>query len=250
MTKATKIYFASDFHLGSPNAEASLLREKKIVKWLNEIKEDATEIYFMGDLFDFWFEYKNAVPKGFIRLQGMMAMMADMGIKIHIFSGNHDMWMRDYFTKEFGATIYHEPIIREIGGKTFYLAHGDGLGPGDYGYKFIKSIFKNPVCQWLFARLHPNFGIGIANYFSRSSRSHTGDKDKIFLGEDKEWLIIHSKEILREKHIDFFIYGHRHYAYKTELGNGSRYINLGDWMSYYTYAVWDGDSIHLKKYEG
>lgn len=248
MSSNKKIYFASDFHLGAPNAEASLARERKVVNWLNDIAPTAREIFLLGDIFDFWFEYKHAVPKGYVRLLGKLAEITDSGIPLHIFTGNHDLWMRDYLKKELNAHVHYKPVIREIDGKRFYIAHGDGLGPGDKGFKFIKKIFTNPTAQWLFERIHPNTGIGMAHYFSRTSRAHTGEKDANFMGEENEWLIIHSKEILTQQHIDYFIYGHRHYPLMLELPGKSMYTNLGDWINYFSYAEWNGETLALKYY--
>lgn len=230
------IYFLSDFHLGAPNYEASLIREKRIVKFLDEIKKGASEIYLMGDMFDFWFEYKKAIPKGYTRLLGKLAELSDMGIQLHYFTGNHDMWVFDYLPKELNMKLYRGIVIREISGKKFYLAHGDGLGPGDTGYKFIKKIFASKLCQWLFERLHPNLGIAIAEYWSGTSRRTT--EDEHFYG-DKEWLIIHSRDILQKEHYDYFIYGHRHLPVDYKLSDNSRYINLGEWMNECSYAVFD-----------
>jgi UDP-2,3-diacylglucosamine hydrolase len=243
-----KIYFASDFHLGVPTYEKSLEREKRIVRWLDEIKADAQEIFLMGDVFDFWFEYRQTAPKGFIRLLGKIAEITDSGIPVTFFTGNHDMWMFDYLPKEIGITIHREPITKTFFGKTFYLAHGDGLGPGDFGYKFIKKVFANKFCQWLFARLHPNLGMGLAHYWSHKSRVSNGPEDEKFLGEEHEWLVIHSKEILKTQHFDFFIYGHRHLPLDIKLNDNSRYINLGEWVNYNTYAVFDGNEVELKTY--
>jgi UDP-2,3-diacylglucosamine hydrolase len=241
-----KIYFASDFHLGVPTYEKSLEREHKIVKWLDSIKSDAEELYLLGDVFDFWFEYRTVVPRGYVRLLGKLAELSDSGIKIHYFTGNHDMWTFDYLEKELNVTIYRAPIEINYNGKAFFIGHGDGLGPGDHGYKFIKKVFASKVCQWLFARLHPNFGIGIANYFSKKSRIATGTSDEKFLGEDKEWLVIYSKEILAKKHFDYLIFGHRHLPLDIKIDK-SRYINLGDWIQYFTYGVFDGVEFELKK---
>ena len=231
MKPGKKIYFASDFHLGVPTYEKSLEREHKIVKWLDSIKADAEELYLLGDVFDFWFEYRTVVPRGYVRLLGKLAELSDSGIKIHYFIGNHDMWTFDYLEKELNVIIYRAPIE---------------LGPGDHGYKFIKKVFASKVCQWLFARLHPNFGIGIANYFSKKSRIATGTTDEKFLGEEKEWLVIYSKEILAKKHFDYLIFGHRHLPLDIKIGS-SRYINLGDWIQYFTYGVFDGAEFELKK---
>ncbi len=243
-----KIYFASDLHLGVPSYEKSLEREKLFVKWLEEAQKDAAEIFIVGDLFDFWFEYKRAVPRGFVRVLGKLAEITDSGTPIHLFTGNHDMWIFDYLPKETGVQLYREPIVREWSGKKFFIGHGDGLGPGDHGYKFIKKVFSNRFMQWSFARLHPNFGIGLANFFSRSSRAQTGESDARFLGEDQEWLAIFAREMLEKEHYDYFIFGHRHLPIDMLLNENSRYINLGDWIRYYTYGVFDGSQMELKEY--
>ncbi len=250
LTPGKKIYFLSDFHLGAPNHAASLEREKTIVGFLDEIKKDAAEIFVVGDMFDFWYEYRQVVPKGFVRLLGKLAELSDTGIPLHFFVGNHDMWMRDYFQKELNIPVYFEPVEFERNGKKLLVGHGDGLGPGDHGYKRLKKVFRNPVCKWLFGALPPVVGMGLANFLSRRSRAQTGGTEEIFLGEDKEWLIIYSKEVLEKKKIDFFVFGHRHLPIDYRLGNNSRYINLGDWIRYYTYAVFDGEDMKLLSYKG
>lgn len=249
MKAGKKIYFISDFHLGAPDYESSLQREKRIVKWLEEISPDAEELYLMGDVFDFWFEYKQAVPKGYVRLLGKLAELSDSGIIIHWFTGNHDMWIFDYLPKEIGVKIYRSPITKEYNGKKFYLGHGDGLGPGDRGYKFIKKVFASSLCQWLFARLHPNFGIALAKYWSRKSRIANGVKDEKFHGNKKEWLAIYAKEVLTKEHFDYFIFGHRHLPLDIKLNEKSRYINTGEWVNYNSYAVFDGKELELKYYK-
>ncbi|MBN8702062.1 MAG: UDP-2,3-diacylglucosamine diphosphatase [Bacteroidetes bacterium] len=243
------MYFASDFHLGVPDYETSLVREKKIVKWLDEIKQNAKEVYLMGDLFDFWFEYRSAIPKGFARLQGKIAELTDAGIPVYVFTGNHDMWMFDYLPKELGVQIIRKSIVKVYNNKKFFLAHGDGLGPGDHGYKFIKRVFANPFCQWLFARLHPNLGIGMAKFWSKKSRVANIEKDEIFLGEDKEWLVQFAREELKKENFDYFIFGHRHLPLDIKLNEHSRYVNLGEWVKYFTYAVFDGNTLELRKFE-
>jgi UDP-2,3-diacylglucosamine hydrolase len=241
-----KIYFLSDFHLGAPNAEASLLREKKIIRFLDSIKHDAAEIFIVGDLFDFWYEYKKVVPKGYVRILGKLAELTDAGIPVHFFVGNHDMWMRDYFQKELNIPVYFEPVPFEYNRKKFLVGHGDGLGPGDKGYKFIKKIFRNKACQWIFGILPPAVGMGIAHYFSRKSRAQTGQTDERFLGEDKEWLIQYSKDVLKTAHYDYLVFGHRHLPIDFKINDQSRYINLGDWIKYFSYAVFDGNDLELK----
>ncbi len=243
------VYFISDLHLGAPNEESSRERELLFVKWLEEIRHDAKVLYVVGDLFDFWFEYKRAVPRGFTRALGKLAELSDAGVEIHLFTGNHDMWIFDYLPKEIGATLHREPIQMEYGGKVFLIGHGDGLGPGDHGYKFIKKVFANRFLQWSFARLHPNFGIGLADFFSRRSRMHTGGDDAIFKGEENEWLFQYCKEVLEDRHIDYFIFGHRHLPLDLKVGENSRYVNLGDWIQYFTYAAFKEGSLELKEYK-
>jgi len=246
---AGKVFFASDFHLGIDTDQTSRERELKIVRWLESIQREADAIYLLGDVFDFWFEYKRVIPKGFVRLLGKLAEIRDQGIPVYFFNGNHDMWMFRYFEEEFGIPIYRKPILLEIQGKTFLIGHGDGLGPGDHGYKFIKKVFANPVCQWLFARLHPNFGMSIANFWSGKSRdSHGGIP--AYLGPEGEWLIQYANDKLDTTAVDFFVFGHRHLPIDFTLKNGkSRYINLGDWMNHFSYAVFDGKELKLEFFE-
>jgi UDP-2,3-diacylglucosamine hydrolase len=244
-----KIYFLSDFHLGAPNNELSLLREKKIVQFLHEIKNNAAVIFLVGDLFDFWYEYRKVVPKGYVRLLGKLAEITDAGIPVHVFVGNHDMWMKGYFQEELNIPVYFEPKEFTFNNKKFLIGHGDGLGPGDEGYKMLKKIFRNPVCQWLFGILPPYMGMGLANFLSRRSRAQTGATEEVFLGEDKEWLIIYCKELLRKNFYDFFVFGHRHLPIDFRLSDKSRYINLGDWIRYFSYASFDGEHLELKYYK-
>ncbi len=243
-----KIYFLSDFHLGAPNYVTSLEREKRVVTFLEEAKKDASHIFIVGDLFDFWYEYRTVVPKGYVRILGKMAEITDSGIPIYFFVGNHDMWMKGYFEKELNIPVYFEPAAFEFNHKKFLVGHGDGLGPGDHGYKFIKKIFRNKACQWLFGILPPAVGVGLANYLSRRSRAVTGQTDEKFLGEEKEWLITYCKDVLKKEHYDYFIFGHRHLPIDFNLNSGSRYINLGDWIRYNSYAVFDGTHLELKYY--
>ena len=231
-----KIYFASDQHLGAPTPQASLPREKKFVAWLNVIKEDAGAVFLLGDLFDFWFEYKTVVPKGFVRVLGKLAELKDAGIAIYFFVGNHDLWMRDYFQKELDIPVFHQPQEFDINGKLFLIGHGDGLGPEDHGYKRMKKVFTFPFFKWLFRWLHPDIGVRLGHYFSVKNKLISGDEDAQFLGEENEWLALYCKRKLTEKHYDFFIFGHRHLPLEIELNSTSKYINLGDWIQYFTYG--------------
>lgn len=243
------VYFASDFHLGVPDYASSLEREKAIVRWLNMVSADAEAIYLVGDVFDFWFEYNHAIPKGFVRLQGKIAELTDRGIPIHWFTGNHDMWIFDYIPKELGVTLHRAPISIELHGKKVFIGHGDGLGPGDHGYKFIKKVFNNSLCQWLFARIHPNLGIGLANFWSRKSRDAYDYSNDKFLGEEKEWLISFCKEELSKEHHDLFIFGHRHLPIEFKLKDNSTYYNLGEWVYFRSYGVLENGQFSLKYFE-
>lgn len=244
-----KIYFLSDFHLGVPDHASSLEREKRIVAFLDQAKQDAAMIFVVGDLFDFWFEYRTVVPKGYVRILGKLAEITDSGIPVHFFVGNHDMWMSGYFEKELNIPVFYEPRTYTFNGVKMLVGHGDGLGPGDHGYKFIKKVFRNPACQFLFGLLPPFFGISLANFFSKRSRIMTGSTDEKFLGEDKEWLVAYSKDKLKQEHFDYFIFGHRHLPIDLQLNNNSKYINLGDWIKYNSYAEFDGTGVQLKYHQ-
>ena len=244
-----KIYFASDFHFGIPDRKASLERENLFTSWLEEARKDASEIYLMGDLFDFWFEYKTVVPRGYVRLLGKLAEITDSGIKVHLFRGNHDMWAFDYLNSEIQIEIHRDPEIKEFNGKTFYLAHGDGLGPGDHGYKFIKKVFQNRFNQWLFGCIHPDIGMWVGLYWSRKSRfaslikEEKNEHDKVLI---ESRLSIHSKTILESNpKVDFFVYGHYHFPSDIPLNEKSRQITLGDWINHFTYGVFDGENFQL-----
>ncbi len=249
MNKNKKIYFASDQHLGIPNIENSHIREKKFVLWLDQVKNDAEAIFLLGDLFDFWFEYKKVVPKGFVRVLGKLAEIRDSGTPIYYFVGNHDLWMQDYFETELNIPVYYQPKEYAFNNKTFLIGHGDGLGPGDKGYKRMKKVFTNPFSKWLYRWLHPDIGVGLAQYLSTKNKLISGEEDIKFLGEDNEWLAQYAKRKLKTKHYDYFLFGHRHLPMEIEVGKNSKYINTGDWITHFTYAVFDGKDLKLKKFE-
>lgn len=246
MEKKQHIYFVSDAHLGIPDRESSLYREKLLIKWLDKVKQDADEIYLLGDIFDFWFEYKTVVPKGYVRLLGKIAEITDAGIPVHYFTGNHDMWIFTYFERELGVLMHHQPQEREINGKLFFIAHGDGLGPADSGYKFLKKVFSSRISQKLFSWLHPGFGTSLALYFSKKSRLTNGAKDEVFMGEKNERLISFCKHMIKAKPYNYFIFGHRHLPLDIEIGRQARYINTGDWVKSFSYAVFNGEDLELK----
>lgn len=224
-------------------------RERLLVKWLDSVKEDAGMIFFLGDIFDFWFEYKSVVPRGFVRFLGKVAEITDSGIPIHFFTGNHDVWVFDYLPKETGMIIHKGPYITELMGKKFFMAHGDGLTNLDRGYNLLKWLFHNRVAQWLFARLHPNFAFWIARRWSRYSRISNGIDGTSFLGEEREEQIVFAKEKLKEEYFDFFVFGHRHIAMEYKIMEKSKVILLGDWILKYTYGVFDGNEFRLEEFD-
>jgi UDP-2,3-diacylglucosamine hydrolase len=243
------IVFLSDFHLGTPNAEASLQREKKIVAFLNQLPNTVDAVFIMGDMFDFWYEYSTVVPKGYMRLFGCLAQLSDKGVALHFFVGNHDMWVKQYFTQQLNMKVYFEPTTANCQGKKIFLGHGDGLGPGDKGYKIMKKFFRSTICQFLFGLVPPIIGVGFANYLSRRSRTATGDSDAVFLGEQNEWLVQYCKKKLEAQHFDFFVFGHRHLPLNIQLSTQSTYINLGDWIKYDTFAQMQNGQITLHEYK-
>jgi UDP-2,3-diacylglucosamine hydrolase len=244
-----KIYFASDQHFGAPTAELSFPREQKFVAWLDEIKVDAEALFLLGDLFDFWFEYKTVVPKGFVRVLGKLAEIRDSGIPIYFFVGNHDLWMSDYFEKELNIPVYRDNKEFTFNHKTFLIGHGDGKGPGDKGYKRMKRVFTNAFSKALFRWIHPDIGVKLGQYLSVKNKLISGDEDVKFLGEDNEWLVLYSKRKLETKHYNYLVFGHRHLPMKITVGENSEYVNLGDWIGYFTYGVFDGDNFEIKKFE-
>ncbi|WP_166383848.1 UDP-2,3-diacylglucosamine diphosphatase [Polaribacter sp. 11A2H] len=243
-----KVYFASDQHFGAPTPEASFPREKKFVAWLDEVKKDAEAIFLQGDLFDFWFEYKTVVPKGFVRILGKIAEIKDSGIPIYFFIGNHDLWMNGYFEKELNIPVYKEPQEFLINNKKFLIGHGDGLGPGDYGYKRMKKVFTFPLFKWMFRWLHPDIGVSLGHYMSVKNRLISGDDDAKYLGDENEWLVQYCKQQLAQQHYDYFVFGHRHLPLEIKLEENSTYINIGDWIQYFTYGEFS-DSFKLLKYK-
>jgi len=240
-----KIYFTSDFHLGLPAGSPPVEREKKVVRWLNSVAPDAKEIYLLGDIFDFWWEYKLVVPRGFTRFLGTIAAITDSGIPIHFFTGNHDMWVGDYLSEECGMTIHTTPFTTILNGKIFHLAHGEGLGTNDAGYKILLSIFRNRPLRAMYSALHPSIGIGIGHRWSLNSRLGKGIT-KEYLGEEKEDLIRYAKSILAKEKIDYFIFGHRHLGMTCKLQDVAEIVFLGDWIKNGSFAEWDGNTLTFR----
>ncbi len=245
MTVTEKIYFASDFHLGLAAGSPPLEREKKVVRWLNSVSGDAKEIYLIGDIFDFWWEYRLVVPRGFTRFLGTISELTDSGIAVHFFTGNHDMWVGDYLSAECGMIVHTSPFTTNFDGKKFHLAHGEGLGTTSTGYKILLSIFRNRPLQVMYSALHPSIGVGIGHRWSLSSRLGKGIT-KEFLGEEKEDLIRYARSVLENDNIDYFIFGHRHLAMDYKLQTGTEIVFLGDWIKNGSYAEWDGNMLTFK----
>lgn len=265
-----KIYFLSDIHLGSvshlkkyENSDLCLVSpqrskekelypeheiERKVCRWIDSVKHNAKAIYLLGDIFDYWFEYKNVVPRGFVRFLGKIAEVTDLGVEVHFFIGNHDIWLTDYLQKECGMIVHREPLVCELYGKKFFLAHGDGLGDRSRSFKIIRAFFHSKVCRKLFAGIHPRWTVSFAHKWSSHSRE-TG-KMADYLGEDKEYLVQFAKKQLEiAPNINYFMFGHRHILLDLQIAANSRVIILGDWISHFSYAAFDGERFTLELFE-
>lgn len=247
MIKKGKIYFVSDVHLGAPALSNNHERELRFAHWLDFISDDVQELYLMGDIFDFWWEYKKVVPRGFTRILGRIANLTDRGIPVHFFPGNHDLWVFDYLPSELGVIVHKEELVSVIRDKKFFLAHGDGLDSSDTGYIRLKKIFSNKKLQWLFSRLHPNFALHIAHQWSKSSRTAKFDKEEEF-NVNNDGMYKFAQSFLKQESVDFFIFGHRHKMIDIQLTENSRFVLLGDWIKNFSYGVFDGEKFELKKY--
>lgn len=248
MATRNKIFFASDFHLGLNTGVPPLEREKKIVSWLDAIAPEAKEIYLLGDIFDFWWEYRLVVPRGFTRFLGKIASLTDSGIPVHFFTGNHDMWTTGYLTAECGFIVHTGPYTVTIDNKVFHLAHGEGLGSKSIGYKILLGIFRNKPLRVLYSAMHPSIGVGIGHKWSLNSRLGKGISLE-FLGEDKEDLLRYASSVAAAQKTDYFIFGHRHLAMTFKMKEGGEVFFLGDWIKHSSYAVWDGTSLSLKMFD-
>ncbi len=251
MGNQKKTYFASDAHLGLNIYEDRITAEKRLVRWMDSIKPDCKALYFVGDMFDYWFEYKYVIPKGFVRFIGKMAEFIDEGIPVYLYTGNHDVWMFDYFQKEIGATVCSQETITEIDGKKFYIAHGDGLGDPSLTFRFMRCFFRNKICQALYKWIHPDVTMPFGHAWSRSNRQKKqGNKAEQYLGEENEFLVQFSKEHAKANDVDYYIFGHRHIELDLTIEEKKRVVILGDWITKFTYAVWDGEQFELKRYNG
>ncbi len=245
-----KVYFLSDAHLGSRAIEHGRTQERRLVNFLESIRHDASAIYLIGDMFDFWYEFKLVVPKGYTRFLGKLSELTDSGIEIHYFTGNHDIWCGDYLEKECGLILHRKAITTEILGKEFYLAHGDGLGDPDKSFKLLRKMFHNRTLQVLFSALHPRWSMELGLSWAKKSRMKRVDgKEPDYMGEDKEFLVLFTKEYLKSHPtINYFIYGHRHIMLDLMLSSTSRVTIIGDWINYFSYAVFDGQNLLLEEY--
>lgn len=246
------VYFLSDAHLGSRAIPHARQQERRLVRFLDEIKDKASAVYLLGDIFDFWYEYRYVVPKGYTRLLGKISELTDMGVEVHFFTGNHDIWCKDYFEEECGMKVHHDPITIEIGDKLFFLGHGDGLGDPDKKFRFLRGLFRSKLCQALFSCIHPRWSMPFGLNWARHSRlKHTVENgEEPYMGEDKEFLVLFAKKYLKEHpQINFFMLGHRHIELDLMLSRSSRIMILGDWISQFTYAVYDGVNMFMENYE-
>lgn len=239
------VYLTSDFHLGSPDPESSKQRESRIISWLNQISEEVTHLLLLGDIFDFWFEYRDVVPRGYFNFLAQLEKLKKNGVEIYYFTGNHDMWVKDYFEKELGIQIFRQQHAFLINGKRCLIGHGDGLGPQDHGYKFIKKLFSFPPNIKLYGALHPRIAFGLARFFSRKSRAMTSAKEEKYRGDEKEFLVQYALSVLQNEHIDYFIYGHRHLPLDVVLSENSHYINTGDWLMHHSFVKMTDESVQL-----
>lgn len=253
MNQGKKIYFASDAHLGARFHKDPLAVEKRLVRWLDSIKHDASAVYLLGDVFDYWYEYKYVVPKGYIRFLGKLAELTDNGVEVHIFFGNHDIWMFDYLPREMGVTLHQGPVTLDLLGKRFFLGHGDEVGARPLMFRFVRGIFHSKFCQWVYGAVHPRWTFGFAlgcSLNSRKSGIQPVENESNFINEASEYLVTFAKEYLKtHSDINFFIFGHRHVMLDLMLSRTSRILIAGDWMRFFSYIVWDGESLYMDQFE-
>ena len=244
-----KLFFASDFHLGAPDYISSRERQDRIIAWLDYISDQAAAIFLVGDIFDFWFEYKQVIPKGQLPFLAKLSQFRDRGIPILFFTGNHDLWMQDYFTTELGIPVYTHPIEIQVAGKKILVGHGDGLGPGDPTYKVLKKVFTSPIAQWLFRWTHPDIGISLARAWSSKSRITNSSKDEQRFLENDEWLWSYCKVVEQSMAHDYYVFGHRHLPLQLPVGKSATYYNLGEWVSQNTYLEISAAEVRLLTFD-
>ena len=245
------VYFLSDAHLGSLALDHRRTQERRLVRFLDSIKEKAAAVYLLGDMFDFWDEYKYVVPKGYTRFLGKLSELTDRGVEVHFFTGNHDLWTYGYLEQECGVIVHRKPETTEIYGKVFFLAHGDALGDPDNRFKLLRRLFHNRTCQRLLNAIHPRWGVALGLNWAKHSRlKRANGKEPPYMGEDREFLVLFTKEYMKtHRNIDYFIYGHRHIELDITLERKARVMILGDWIWQFTYVVFDGEHIFMEQYE-
>lgn len=241
-------YFLSDFHLGARYFEEPRETERRVVDFLDSIKGDAKEVYLLGDILDYWFEYRYVVPRGFTRFFGKIAELTDLGVKVYWFIGNHDIWIFDYLPNELGVEVIDGEVTKKIDGKVFFLAHGDGVGKQPRSFRMLRSLFRNRLCQKLYSAIHPRWTIPFALSWSNSSRKGD-DEYPEYKGEENEFLEIFANDYLKSHKVDYFVFGHRHIMLDKKLQGGATLVVLGDWLHYCSYAVWDGNNLALKSFQ-
>ena len=245
------VYFLSDAHLGSWAIDHGRMHERRLVRFLDSIKHKAAAVYLLGDMFDFWYEHKYTVPKGYTRFLGKLSELTDMGVEVHFFTGNHDIWAYSYLEEECGVIMHRKPITTDIYGKVFYLAHGDGLGDPDIKFKLLRRMFHNTICQRLFSAIHPRWSMWLGLTWAKHSRmKRKNGEEPPYMGENKEHLVLYAKQYMKSHpNVDVFIFGHRHIELDLNLSKSVRMMILGDWISQFTYVVFDGDHLLLEEYE-
>ena len=244
------VYFLSDAHLGSLAIDHSRMHERRLVRFLDSIKHKAAAVYLLGDMFDFWYEYKYVVPRGYTRFLGKLSELTDLGVEVHYFTGNHDIWAYDYLEKECGVILHTRPLTTEIYGKIFLLAHGDGLGDPDPKFKLLRALFHSRICQRMFSPIHPRWSMWLGLTWAKHSRmKRNNNEEPPYMGENREHLVLYTKEYIKtHPNVDYFIYGHRHVEIDLQLSKKVRMMVLGDWITQFSYVVWDGEHLFMSEY--
>ena len=244
------VYFLSDAHLGCLAIHHQRTQERRLVNFLDSIKDKASAIYLLGDIFDFWYEYKTVVPRGYTRLLGKISELTDSGVEVHFFVGNHDLWQNDYLEKECGVQLHHRECTMEINGKVFFLAHGDGLGTRDWKFRCLRAMFHSKICRTLFASIHPRWGMTFGREWARYSQlKHQREGEPQYMGEDREELVVFAcKYLSTHPEVNYFVFGHRHIEHDMNLEGAARLLIIGDWISRYTFVRFDGNELTMENF--
>lgn len=244
----TRTYFLSDLHLGASYLDRPHERERMVADFLSGIKDDAARLYLVGDILDYWFEYRTVVPRGYVRFFGALADLADAGVRITWLIGNHDIWMFDYLRDELGIEVIDGPVVTEIDGRRFFICHGDGLGRLPLPFRFIRSMFRNRFCQRLYAAIHPRWTVGFAHRWSAGNRDYDPARPPVFDGPMRcnveDWA---RNYVADHPDTDFIVLGHHHVMVDERVGDRCRLVILGDWIYNFSYAVFDGKNFSLRQ---